>query len=100
MMPAMRIEGRRSTRHRTLKMGEVGHSALQPSLLSEQFRVFLLLYFVDLFDVLIGDLLDLFQPLLLVVFGDLMILEQLLESLIALAAHLPYGVTAFLGELV
>ena len=62
--------------------------------------VLLLLQVVDLLDVLIGDLLDFVEALLLVVFRDLVVLEQLLQPLVGVAPHLAHAVAAFLGQLV
>ena len=67
-------------------------------LLAEQLRVLLLLQVVDLLDVAVGDLLHLVEALLLVVFGDLVILEQLLQPLVGVAADLADAVAAFLGS--
>ena len=51
-------------------------------------------------DVLVGDLLHLVEPPPLVVFRDLVVLEQLLQPLVRVAADLADAVAALLGELV
>ena len=51
-------------------------------------------------DVLVGDLLDLVEAAPLVVFGDLVVLQQLLQLVVGVAAHLADAVAAFLGVLV
>ena len=62
---AARIERRRPARHGAFEMGEEGHR-----LPAEQLRVLLLLQLVDRLDVLVGQLLDLVEALLLVVFRE------------------------------
>src|SRR5204862_71788 len=64
---------------------------------AEQLGVFLLLQVVDQLDVLIGDLLDLVEPLLLVVLGQAVVLEHLLQAIVGVAAHLADAVAAFLA---
>ena len=46
---------------------------------------------------IVGHLLDLIQALPLVVFGDLVILEELLQPLVGVAPYLSHHVSAFLG---
>jgi hypothetical protein len=50
--------------------------------------------------VLVGQLLDLVEALPLVVLRDLVILQQLLEAVVGVAADLPHGVAPLLGLLV
>ena len=68
--------------------------------IAQQFLILLLLQLVDHLDVIVGHLLDLVQALPLVVFGDLVVLEQLLEPLVGVAADLAHDVAPFLGLLV
>src|SRR5262245_34689666 len=75
-------------------------SAMGELSLTQQLPVLLLLEIVEQSDVLIGDLLDLVEALSLVVFGDLVVLEEFLEPVVGVAAHLAYAVAPFLGELV
>src|SRR5262245_22907985 len=69
-------------------------------LAAEKFRVFLLLQLVDLLDVAVGEPLDLVEPLALVVFGDLVVLEQFLEAIVRVATDAPDGVASLFRELV
>src|SRR6187399_2411083 len=69
-------------------------------LFTQQVSVFLLLQIIDQADVLIGDPLHVFQRTPLVVFRDLVVLEELLEAIVGVAAHLADGVAAFLRVLV
>ena len=96
MMVAARIERRRPARHGAFEMGEVGHVSYRPS----RSASFFFCSSSIVLDVLVGDLLDLVEPLLLVVLGDLVILEQLLQPVVGVAAHLADAVAALLGQLV
>ena len=49
---------------------------------------------------IVGDLLDVIEALPLVVFGDLVLLEQLLEALVGVPANLADDVAPLLGLLV
>ena len=51
-------------------------------------------------DVLVGDLLHFVEAAPLVVFGDLVVLEQLLQPVVGVAADLADAVAAFFGVLV
>ncbi len=55
---------------------------------------------VDLLDVLVRELLDLGEGVLLVVLADVVVLEQLLQVLVRVAAHVADGDAALLGVLV
>src|SRR5262245_63551605 len=66
-----------------------------PRSVSQQLLIFLLLQVVDQLHVIVGDLLDLLEALPLVVFGDLVVLEELLEPLVGVASRLPDDVAAF-----
>ena len=72
----------------------------RPSAVPSRSCVFLLLQLVDQLDVIVGDLLDLVEALPLVVFRNLVILQQLLEPVVGVAAHLADDVASFLGLLV
>src|SRR4029077_4296995 len=70
------------------------------ALFAEQLRILLLLNLVDLVHVLIGGLLDFVEALALVVFGNLVVLEELLQLLVRVAADLAHAVAPVLGVLV
>ena len=111
MVPLTRIARRRAARHGTFEMGEevdnrhMTKQTIQDQigdarrlcfclesfvrlLFAEQLAVLLLLEVVDVLDVAVGELLDFVEPLLLVVFGDLVILQQLLQPIVRVAADL------------
>src|SRR5262245_29850525 len=67
------------------------------TLFVQQLPILLLLELVDRRDVLIGGLLHVVEAAPLVVFGDLVILEKLLQSLVRVAADLPHAVASLLG---
>jgi hypothetical protein len=50
--------------------------------------------------VIVGHLLDVLEALPLVVLGDLVLLEELLQALVGVAPDLPHHVAPFLGLLV
>src|SRR4030095_5415691 len=69
-------------------------------LMPEQFLVLFLLQLVNQFYVLVGDFLHLLQALTLVVFRDLVLLEELFEPLVRIASRLTHRVAALFGLLV
>src|SRR3990172_1419943 len=54
---------------------------------------------VHFLDVGVGEVLDLFEGALLVVLGDILILEELLQPVVHVAAHLANRRAALLGDL-
>src|SRR5262249_41518389 len=67
---------------------------------AEEFLVLLLLQLVNLLDVPVGDLLNLVETLALVVFRDLVVLEELLQPFVGVAPDLAHAVPALLAQLV
>src|SRR3954471_20520932 len=72
---------------------------IHPSLI-QQFAILFLLQVVDDADVLIGHLLHFIEPTPLVVFRDAVILEQFLQAIVGIAAHLADAVASVLRVLV
>src|SRR3954469_7178566 len=66
----------------------------------QELAVLLLLHLVDGGDVGVGRLLDLVERAALVVLRDGVILQELLEAIVGVAAHLAEAVAGLLGELV
>src|SRR4029453_15092312 len=62
---------------------------------AEQFLVLLFLQVVDQANVLVGDLLHVVQAAPLVVLGNLVVLEEFLQTLVGVAADPANGVAAF-----
>ncbi len=71
-----------------------------PAYLPSSSCVLFLLQLVDLLDVAVGDLLHLVEAFLLVVLGDLVVLQELLQPVVRVAADLADAVAAFFGQLV
>src|SRR5215467_13468960 len=67
---------------------------------AKQLGVLLLLRLVDQPDVAVRDALDLFEALSLVVLGNLMVLEQLLQTIVRLTADVADGIAALFRKLV
>src|SRR5262245_42571304 len=74
--------------------------SVRRSLLSEELRVLLLLRVVDQLHVAVRDPLDLVEALAFIVLGDLVIFEQLLQSIVGVAPDVADRVAPFLRELV
>src|SRR5262249_32464681 len=88
------------TEHSRWEKKDMGRRKSKVFLLAEKLRILLLLQLVDLFDVAVGELLDLVEPLALVVLGDLVVFEQLLQPVVRLAADLANAVPSLFAQLV
>src|SRR5262245_55818640 len=82
--------------HRTFEVSEERCHGL----LAEQLGIFFLLKVVDGADLLIGDFLNFLQGSPLIVFGDGVVFEQLLEPVIGVAADRPDLIAPFFSVLV
>ena len=108
-----RIERPGAARHRALEVGEEGHERQESEVKSTCARMarnaaylpsssasFFFCMSSIMRDVLVRDLLHVVERPPLVVFGDLVVLEQLLQPVVGVATHLADGVAAFFGVLV
>src|SRR3954454_18094300 len=71
-----------------------------PTSFAEKLSVLFLLQIVDASDVVVGNLLDFFQSLLLVVLRDFVVLEKLLQAIVGISPYLADAVATLLAQLV